>query len=98
MPKLVCALCGKPIRDPASAISDAAGEAAFHFDCALTRVKERETLAAGEVLSYIGGGRFGIIRVDYLTKRFTIEKIIDWDKREDRLPWRKVIAEHYSKT
>jgi hypothetical protein len=98
IPKLLCALCGKPISEPASAVSDAAGENTYHFDCALSQVKKHETLMTGETIAYIGGGRFGVVRFNDPTKRFTIERIIDWDKQDERLPWRQIIAEHYSRT
>jgi hypothetical protein len=97
IPKLVCAICEKPITDVASAMCDRQSEAVFHFDCITVKLKQRESLAEGEALSYIGGGRFGIVRRDS-QKKFTIEKIIEWDKREDRVPWRKIIADHYSST
>ena len=97
IPEIVCSLCGKPITDLASAISDREGDGVFHFDCIAAKLKERETLGAGDSLTYIGGGRFGVVHRDS-PKKFTIKKIIEWDQREDRVPWRKLVADYYSNT
>jgi hypothetical protein len=97
IPEIVCSLCGKPIADLASAISDREGDAVFHFDCIAAKLKERETLEAGDSLTYIGGGRFGVVHHDS-PRKFTIKKIIEWDLREERVPWRKLVADYYSST
>jgi hypothetical protein len=90
-------LCGQPITDLASAISDREGDGVFHFDCIAAKLKARETLGAGDSLTYIGGGRFGIVHHDS-PKKFTIKKIIEWDQREERVPWRKLVADYHSNT
>jgi hypothetical protein len=97
IPEITCSLCGKPIPDLASAMSDREGEGASHFDCIIARLKERETLDAGDSFAYIGGGRFGVVHHDS-PKKFSIKKIIEWDQREERVPWRKLVADYYSST
>jgi hypothetical protein len=97
IPEIICSLCGKPITDLASAICDREGDAVFHFDCIAAKLKEREALGAGDSLTYIGGGRFGVVHHDS-SKKFTIKKIIEWDIREERVSWRKLVADYYSST
>jgi hypothetical protein len=97
VPQIICSLCGQPITDIASAISDRESDEVFHFDCIAAKLKERETLGEGDSLTYIGGGRFGIVH-HVSQKKFTIKKIIEWDQREERVSWRKLVADHYSST
>ncbi|MDR1230963.1 MAG: hypothetical protein LBK61_06130 [Spirochaetaceae bacterium] len=97
IPELVCSLCGKPIADISSAICGSSEDKASHFDCIIAQIKQSESLGEGDSLAYIGGGRFGIVCHDS-HKKFTIKKIIDWDQRDDRVPWRKLVADHFSST
>jgi hypothetical protein len=97
IPELICSLCGKPIADIASAICDREGDKVFHFDCILVQLKQRESLGEGESFVYIGGGRFGVVRHDS-RRKFTIKKIIEWDQGEDRVHWRKLVADYFSNT
>jgi hypothetical protein len=97
IPTLTCSLCNKPITDVASAICDRRDDQVFHFDCILAQLKQHETLGEGDSLAYIGGGRFGIVHYES-QKKFTIKKIIEWDQREERVHWRKVVADHFSGT
>jgi hypothetical protein len=62
IPELLCACCGKPIDDVDAAIEDRLSGGPVHFDCIIARLSENESLEKGEVISYIGGGRFGIVR------------------------------------
>jgi hypothetical protein len=62
IPELLCACCGKPIEDPGTAIEDRLSGGPVHFDCVISRLSKSENLEKGEVISYIGGGRFGIVR------------------------------------
>jgi hypothetical protein len=97
IPELVCSLCDKPITDIASAICDRKEDRVFHFDCILARLKQNETLGEGDSFTYIGGGRFGIVHHD-AHKKFTIKKIIEWDETEERVPWRRLVADYFSST
>jgi hypothetical protein len=61
LPVSDCAWCGKPIRDISSAIADKDSGAPVHFDCVISRITFGERLEKGETVTYIGGGRFGIV-------------------------------------
>jgi len=99
IPQPLCPICGKPVEDLASAINDKASGAAAHFDCIKNKISANEILGEGETLSYIGGGRFGIISVDSKNKRvFEIKKIIEWESADNRADWRNDIADHFSLT
>ena len=95
-----CPYCGKPIHDIASAISDKATNKAVHFDCILARIGRDETLEAGDTISYIGGGRFGIVHFSNPgdPKKFVIKKILEWENKDDRPQWRSDITDHFSVT
>jgi hypothetical protein len=85
-----------------------------HFDCVAARIAEGETLDSGDVVTYIGGGRFGIVHFpgmirdavqgrntgnggdNYDTKNFQIKKILEWEDKENRAPWRKDVGDHFS--
>lgn len=61
MPESDCAYCGKPIQDMGTAIQDKISGGPVHFDCVLARLSEAEKLDRGDVVSYIGGGRFAVV-------------------------------------
>ena len=56
-----CPWCGKPIRDISLAMTDKDSGAPVHFECVTARIAGGENLEKGDVLTYIGGGRFGIV-------------------------------------
>ena len=97
-----CPYCGKPIRDLASAIADKDSGAPIHFDCVAAKIAEGERLEKDDVITYIGGGRFGIVNFDrsQAAKRtsadFKIKKIIEWENKDKREEWRSLVCEHYS--
>ncbi|MDR2028362.1 MAG: hypothetical protein LBP93_02350 [Treponema sp.] len=102
-----CPYCGKPIRDLSAAFSDRSSGAAVHFDCVIARLAENEILQKGDAITYIGGGRFGIVHFNNPSdfqgrssdpRKFTIKKIFEWEDKENRAEWRKSIADHYSLT
>jgi hypothetical protein len=92
--------CGKPIRDLAAAIADKNTGEAAHFDCVIARISEGENLEKGDSVAYIGGGRFGIVHFNSSQdpQNFSIKKIVEWENKENRADWRKVISDHYSVT
>jgi len=100
LPTPDCPFCGKPIRDMVSALSEKKTGNAVHFDCIIAKLAENEILEKGEFISYIGGGRFGIIRNNNPAdaKKFTIKKILEWEDKEERPQWRSAISDHYSVT
>ena len=67
MPASNCPWCGKPIRDISSAIADKETGAPVHFDCVISRITFGERLEKGEMVTYIGGGRFGVVSYKNLT-------------------------------
>lgn len=95
-----CPYCGKPVNDLSSALTDPASGSPVHFDCALRKLSDRERLMEGESLIYIGGGRFGIVQFtnpqDFT--HFVIKRIIQWEDKEKRAPWRKNVADNFSLT
>jgi hypothetical protein len=99
LPPLACPLCGKPIKEAASAVNDRTSGAAAHFECVRERVSQTEQLGPGEVIAYIGGGRFGVVEFAGPSSRlFKIKKIIEWEAQEKRAEWRANIADHFSLT
>lgn len=111
LPEPECGYCGRPIQDIGSALEDRASGAPVHFDCVIARLAEGEKLEKGDVLSYIGGGRFGIVHFsesraefrnrfppDLPGRVFTIKKIFEWEEKNHRPGWRVSVADHYSIT
>ena len=56
-----CPWCNKPIKDISLAIADRDTGAPVHFECVTARIAAGENLKKGETITYIGGGRFGIV-------------------------------------
>ncbi|MDR2786675.1 MAG: hypothetical protein LBB83_12265 [Treponema sp.] len=95
-----CPICGKPIKDISSALTDKSSGNPAHFDCILGKIADNEIREKGDVISYLGGGRFGIVHYSHPqdAKGFKIKKIIEWEDKENRADWRKTIADHFSVT
>jgi hypothetical protein len=100
IPSPNCPCCGKPIKDIAAALTDKSTGQPAHFDCVVAKIKEHESLENGEVIAYLGGGRFGVVRFNQTqnSRNFSIKKILEWEDKENRAGWRKTIADHYSIT
>ena len=99
-PQELCPWCDKPIKDIASAICEPDTGKPVHFDCVINRIIERENLESGDTVSYIGGGRFGIIHYNNPpdTRDFKIKKIFEWERKENRSEWRVTISDYFSVT
>ncbi|MDR2445103.1 MAG: hypothetical protein LBD44_04120 [Spirochaetaceae bacterium] len=99
IPTPLCAYCKEPIKDLATAITNREGEA-IHFECAQKRIAAAEALGKGDTVTYIGGGRFGIVCFEnpQIPLKFKIKKIIEWEQKDKRAPWRGHIADHFSLT
>ena len=101
-----CPWCGKPIRDISQAIADKDTGEPIHFECVTARISEIESLEKGDTVTYIGGGRFGIVNfgnsavnpkdTQQENREFTIKKIIEWENKEKKAEWRSEICDHYS--
>lgn len=99
IPTPLCAYCNETIKDLAAALTDKNGDA-IHFGCARKRIADGEPLGKGDTVTYIGGGRFGIVRFEnpHVPGKFKIKKIIEWEEKDKRVPWRSHIADHFSLT
>ncbi|MDR0316339.1 MAG: hypothetical protein LBH97_05505 [Treponema sp.] len=100
LPSANCAWCGEPIKDISTALSESGSGRPVHFECVLAKISENETLEPGDAISYIGGGRFGIIHFNNPanTKDFNIKRIFEWENKENNADWRRSISEHFSVT
>jgi hypothetical protein len=100
LPTASCAWCDKPIKDISLAISEPDTGKPVHFECVINRIIERENLESGDTVSYIGGGRFGIVHFNNPpdTRDFKIKKIFEWENKENRSDWRVTISDHFSVT
>jgi hypothetical protein len=100
LPSAVCAWCGKPIKEISTAISDPASGKPVHFDCAINKIIEEEVLERGDTVSYIGGGRFGIIHYNNPPdiRDFKIRKVLEWENKESRSEWRVTISDYFTTT
>ena len=94
----ICARCGKPIKDLSASLADKTDGAPVHFDCVLNFLKQNETLQENEAISYIGQGRFAVIKYASMVtmKEFTIVRIIEWEDKNQRAKWRGTIADRFS--
>jgi len=99
-----CPWCGKPIKDISLALTDRESGAPVHFDCVSARIAGGEVLEKGEVITYIGGGRFGVVYFSGsgnshpANRNFKIKKIIEWENKDKRAEWRSLICDRYSIT
>ena len=93
-----CARCGKPIKDLSAALADKENDQPVHFDCVLDFLKQTEILHENEAISYIGQGRFAVIKYASMVtmKEFTIVRIIEWEDKNQRAEWRGKIADRFS--
>ena len=98
LPSPDCPYCGKPIKDIASALAERGTGKAIHFDCILSRITKNEVLAKGDIIAYIGSGRFGVVHFNNPgeIKKFTIKKVLEWENKDERAEWRTIVSDHYS--
>ena len=95
-----CSWCNKPIREISQAINDNNTGLPVHFDCVTAKISENERLDKGDSVTYIGGGRFGIVNFSNPgnpknSNSFKIKKIIEWENNEKKAAWRDEIHEHF---
>jgi hypothetical protein len=100
LPQLECAFCGKPIKDIALALVEKSSGNAIHFDCVILKITKNERLEKGDVVNYIGGGRFCIVHFDspHDHRKFKIKKIFEFEEKDARAEWRSILANRYSTT
>ena len=94
----ICPRCGKPIKDLSAALADKPDGSPVHFDCVLNFLKEHESLHENEALSYIGQGRFAVLKYASMVtmKDFSIVRVIEWEDKNNRAEWRGTIANRFS--
>jgi hypothetical protein len=97
IPVPTCSICGNPIKDLSSSIADRISGEIAHFDCVKAKIESNEVLGQDETVSYIGGGRFGVLGKSE-NSYFTIKKIIEWESTETRAEWRNKLADRFSTT
>ena len=97
LPQPDCPWCGKPVKDISSAIQDKDTGNPVHFECVITRLSKGETLEKGDVVAYIGGGRFGVVHFNHPSepKKFIIKKIFEWENNDSRTEWRGSISDQF---
>ncbi|MBU0934702.1 MAG: hypothetical protein KKI09_06290 [Spirochaetes bacterium] len=89
MPPVECPYCKKPIFDVSSSLADPSTGLAVHFDCAIARLAEFETLGPNEHMLYIGRGNFAVVEyTDKNQTRFTIKRTVPWEKEGEKYDWR----------
>jgi len=100
LPSVSCAWCGKPIKELYTAVSEPAGGKPVHFDCAINKIIEEEVLEKGDTVSYIGGGRFGIVHYNNPPdiRDFMIRKVLEWENKDNRSEWRVAISDYFTIT
>jgi hypothetical protein len=96
--EVICPLCGKPIDELTSAISDRSTGKPAHFDCILEQLNKSESLGENDKVTYIGQGRFAVLHFDNPRdlKAFKILKTIEWEARDKKLDWRDEMSGLYS--
>lgn len=99
LPTPECPACKQPITDLASAINDPVSGQAMHFDCVIKKIEASETLGQNEKVIYIGQGRFAVAYYENPAdqKTFKLQRIIQFEDRENRAEWRNKIAGFFSK-
>jgi hypothetical protein len=86
-----CPVCGKPVRELASALTHRVSRRPAHFDCVVRELRETNEVAPQEKICYLGGGSFGILefRPPGGPSRFVIRKRIQYEEKETPQEWKK---------
>ncbi|AEE16348.1 hypothetical protein [Treponema brennaborense] len=94
----LCPRCNQPITDITSALAERKTGEPVHFDCVVDFLKQSEPLKENEKITYIGQGRFAVVYFSnpHDMRHFTIVRVIEWEERDKKYPWRADIAGLYS--
>lgn len=89
-----CPVCGKLVRDVATAIANKVTKEPTHFECVVQEIALEEELKENQRICYLGQGNFGIVTVkDKSGNNFTIEKKIPYESHDEPIEWRKKVSE-----
>lgn len=91
LPTPDCPICGKPVRELASALTHRASRQPAHFDCIVRELRDSTEIAPQEKLCYLGAGSFGILefRLPGGPSKFVIKKRIQYEEKELPQEWKK---------
>lgn len=91
LPAPDCPICGKPVRELASALTHRASRQPAHFDCVVRELRDSTEVAPQEKLCYLGAGSFGILefRPPGGPSKFVIKKRIQYEEKELPQEWKK---------
>ena len=93
-----CPKCHQAVTELSTALADKKTGEPMHFDCVLEIIQQGEKLLPNQKISYIGQGRFAVLEFPNIhdTRNFSIVRIIEWEERDKKYPWRAEIASLYS--
>ncbi len=86
-----CPICNQSVKFLLTAISVGEDNRPAHFDCVLKLLSETEDLGPKEKITYIGNGNFAIVS-GKAGKNLVIRKKIEFENRESKSEWRKLIS------
>ncbi len=86
-----CPVCGKQVRELASALTHRVARQPAHFDCVMRELRDSNEIAPQERICYLGGGTFGILEFHPPggPARFVIRKRIQYEEKETPQEWKK---------
>jgi len=89
-----CPICGKQVRELASALTHRVARQPAHFDCVMRELRDSNEVAPQEKICYLGAGTFGILefRPPGGPTRFVIRKRIQYEEKETPQDWKKILA------
>jgi len=88
-----CPVCGKQVRELASALTHRVARQPAHFDCVMRELRDANEITQQEKICYLGGGTFGILefRPPGGPSRFVIRKRIQYEEKETPQDWKKIL-------
>jgi hypothetical protein len=93
LPSPDCPICGKPVRELASALTHRVSRLPAHFDCIVRELRDSTDIAPQEKLCYLGAGSFGVLEFHPLggPSKFVIKKRIQYEEKELPQEWKKLL-------
>ena len=93
LPTPDCPICGKPVRELASALTHRISHQPAHFDCIVRELRDSTEIAPQEKICYLGAGSFGILefRPPGGPSKFVIKKRIQYEEKEIPQEWKKLL-------